>query len=86
VCCRRPSRGTSDNTSPFLAIDVRLQIEGVDAANHHMGERLVWANDDIAPGGTTSYFAETIPGAVDYRVTVVSFELIAEGSVVDDAE
>jgi len=70
--------GHVDNTSPFRAIDVRLHIEGVDAANHRMGERLVWADDDIVPGGTTSYFAETIPGAVDYRVTVVSFELIAE--------
>jgi len=78
--------GHVDNTSPFRAIDVRLQIEGVDAANHRMGERLVWADDDVAPGGTTSYFAQTIPGAVDYRITVVSFELIAEGSVVDDAE
>jgi hypothetical protein len=47
-----------DDTSPFRAIDLRLQIEGVDAANHGMGERLVWANDEIAPGGTTSYFAE----------------------------
>ena len=78
--------GHVDNTSPFRAVDVRLQIEGVDAENHPTGERLVWANDDIAPGGTTSYFAETIPGAVDYRVTVVSFELIAGGSVIDDAE
>ena len=68
--------GHVENTSPLRAIDVRLHIEGVDAANHRMGERLVWASDDIAPGGTTSYLAETIPGAVDYRVTVVSFELI----------
>jgi hypothetical protein len=78
--------GDVDNTSPFLAIDVRLQIEGVDAANRRMGERLVWLSDDIAPGGRTSYFADAIPGAVDYHVTVVSFELVSEGDVVIDGE
>jgi hypothetical protein len=74
------------NNSPFRAIDVRLQIEGLDGANHRMGERLVWASNDIAPGGRTSYFTETIPGAVDYRVTVVSFEIVSEGGVITDAE
>ena len=78
--------GDVDNTSPFRAIDVRLQIEGVDGANHRTGERLVWASDDIAPGGRTSYFAEAIPGAVHYRVTVVSFELVSEDGVVADDE
>jgi len=78
--------GLVDNTSPFHAIDVRLQIEGLDAANHRVGVRLVWANDDIAPGGRTSYFTETIPGAVNYRVTVASFELVSEGDVVIDDE
>jgi hypothetical protein len=31
------------NTSPFRAIDVRLRIEGLDATDQRMGERLVWA-------------------------------------------
>jgi hypothetical protein len=75
------------NGSPFRAIDVRLQIEGFDAANHRAGERLVWAGDDIAPGATISYFAEAIPGAVEYRVNVFSFGLVAEaGGVVADDE
>lgn len=73
--------GTVDNTSPFRAIDVRLQVEGVDGANQRTGERLVWASNDIAPGGRTSYFAQIIPGAVHYRVTVVSFELVSEDGV-----
>jgi hypothetical protein len=80
-------RGDVQNTSPFRAVDVRLQIEGLDAANHRIGERLVWAGGDIAPGGSTSYFAATIPGAVGYRVTVFSFELVSEdGGLVADVE
>jgi hypothetical protein len=43
-------------------------------------------SDDIAPGGTTSYFSESIPGAVVYRVSVVSFELVSGGAAVIDAE
>jgi len=78
--------GHVDNTSPFRAIDVRLQIEGLDATNLRVGERLVWADDDIAPGGSASYSTETIPGAVNYRITVASFELVSEGDVVIDGE
>ena len=78
--------GSIDNTSPYRAVDVRLQIEGLDAANRRVGARLVWASDDIAPGGRTSYFTDTIPGAVDYRVTVASFEFVSEGDVVIDDE
>jgi len=79
--------GSIDNTSPYRAVDVRLQIEGLDAANRRIGERLVWAGGDITPGGTTSYFAATIPGAVSYRVTVFSFELVSEdGGLVADVE
>ena len=76
--------GNIDNTSPFRAVDVRLQIEGLDAANHRVDERLVWAGGDIAPGGRTSYFAATIPGAVAY---IFSFELVTEdGGLVADVE
>jgi hypothetical protein len=78
--------GQVQNMSPFRAIDVRLQIEGLDAENHSVGQRLVWVSDDIAPGGTTSYFSESIPGAVVYRVSVVSFELVSGGAAVIDAE
>jgi hypothetical protein len=78
--------GQVQNMSPFRAIDVRLQIEGLDAENHNLGQRLVWVSNDIAPGGTTSYFSESIPGAVGYRVSVVSFELVSGGDAVIDAE
>ena len=78
--------GRVDNTSPFRAIDVRLEIEGLDGANHRVGERLVWADDDIAPGGSASYVTDTIAGAVSYRVSVASFELVSEGDAVIDDE
>ena len=79
--------GNVGNSSPYRAVDVRLLIEGLDAANHRIGARLVWAGSDIAPGGSASYFAATIPGAVSYRVTVVSFELVSEdGGLVADVE
>jgi hypothetical protein len=69
--------GSVYNDSPFRVTDVRLQVEGLDTQNHHVGERLAWAIGDIVPGGDTAYVTETIPGAVDYRVTVVSFDLVA---------
>jgi len=78
--------GQVQNTSPFRAIDVRVQIEGLDAENHILGQRLVWLSDDIAPGDTTSYFSESILGAVGYRVSVASFELVSGGEAVIDAE
>jgi|SRR5215813_6255994 len=78
--------GQVQNTSPFRAIDVRLRIEGLDAENHSLGQRLLWLSDDIAPGGTTSYFSESILGAVAYRVSVASFELVSGGEAVIDAE
>ena len=66
---------------------MRLHIEGFDAQQQRMGDRLVWAGNDIAPGGRVSYFAETIAGAVDYRITVVSFALVsADGAVAADDE
>jgi len=37
----------------------------------------VWALGDIGPNGETSVVAETIPGAVTYRITVVSFDLVS---------
>jgi len=78
--------GPVQNTSPFRAIDVRVQIEGLDAENRSLGQRLAWLSNDIAPGGTTSYFSENIPGAVRYRVSVASFELVSGGEAVIDAE
>lgn len=65
------------NNSTVRVTDVRLQVEGLDADSHPVGQRLAWAIGDIVPGGETSYVAETIPGAVNYRVTVLSFDLVS---------
>ena len=69
--------GQVHNNSPYRVTDVRLQVEGLDAANHAVGEVYTWAIGDIMPGGETSYVADSIPGAVAYRVTVVSYDLVS---------
>jgi len=71
--------GNVYNTSPYRVTDVRLRVEGLDAGNHPVGQSLAWAIGDIVPGGETSYVVEAIPGAVNYRVTVLSFDVISVG-------
>jgi hypothetical protein len=70
---------TVHNDSPYRVTDVRLRVDGLNADNHQVGQRVVWALGDIAPSGETSVVAETIPGAVNYRITVVSFDLVSVG-------
>ena len=68
---------TVHNDSPYRVTDVRLRVDGLNADNHQVGQRVVWALGDIGPNGETSVVAETIPGAVTYRITVVSFDLVS---------
>jgi len=68
---------TVHNDSRYRVTDVQLRVEGLSADNHQVGQRVVWALGDIAPSGETSFVAETIPGAVTYRITVVSFDLVS---------
>jgi len=72
-------KGSVFNDSPYRVTDVRLQVEGLDADRHSIGRTLVWAFGDIAPGGETSFVAEPMPGAVNYRITVVSYDLVSLG-------
>jgi len=65
------------NDSRYRVTDVQLRVEGLNADNHEVGQRVVWALGDIAPSGETSVVAESIPGAVNYRITVVSFDLVS---------
>src|SRR5438105_3316768 len=65
------------NDSRYRVTDVQLRVEGLNADNHEVGQRVVWALGDIAPSGETSVVAERIPGAVNYRITVVSFDLVS---------
>ncbi len=68
---------TVHNDSRYRVTDVQLRVEGLSADNHRVGQRVVWALGDIGPNGETSFVAETIPGAVTYRITVVSFDLVS---------
>jgi hypothetical protein len=70
-------KGSISNDSPYRVTDVRLQVEGLDADRQPVGRTLVWAFGDIAPGGETSFVAEPVPGAVSYRITVVSYDLVS---------
>ena len=67
------------NDSPYRVTDVRLQVEGLDADNHPVGQRGAWALGDIVPGGDTSFVVESMPGAVTYRITVISFDIVSLG-------
>ena len=70
-------KGSVFNDSPYRVTDVRLQVEGLDSDRHPVGRTLVWAFGDIAPSGETSFVAEPVPGAVNYRITVVSYDLVS---------
>lgn len=74
-------QGSVYNSSPYRVTDVRLQVEGIDGENHPVGQLFAWAIGDIPPGGESSYVADTIPGAVAYRVTVVSYDLVSVSEV-----
>jgi hypothetical protein len=37
----------------------------------------VWALGDIDPGSESSFVAEAMPGAVTYRITVISFDIVS---------
>ena len=74
-------KGSVFNDSPYRVTDVRLQVEGLDPDRQPVGRTLVWAFGDIAPGGETSFVAEPMPGAVSYRITVVSYDLVSLGQV-----
>jgi hypothetical protein len=72
-------KGSVFNDSPYRVTDVRLQVVGLDPDRQPIGQTLAWALGDIAPGGETSFFAEPVPGAVSYRITVVSYDLVSLG-------
>lgn len=67
------------NDSPYRVSDVRLRVEGLDADNHSVGQRSAWALGDIASGGDTSFVIESMPGAMTYRIMVISFDIVSLG-------
>ena len=70
--------GWVHNDSPFLVSDVRLHIDGLDAEQRKVGEMLVWALGDVAPGSQTYFVAPVLPGAQTYRITVTSFDVVSQ--------
>jgi hypothetical protein len=65
------------NDSSFRVTDVQLQVEGLDGDDRPVGRTFAWAIGDIVPDGETSFVVETIPGAVNYRITVYSFDVVS---------
>jgi hypothetical protein len=65
------------NDSPYRVTDVELEVEGLSADQHSVGQRFVWAVGDIDPGSESSFVTEAIPGAATYRITVVSFDIVS---------
>ena len=70
-------KGSVFNSSQYRVTDVRLEIEGLDADHHPVGRRLAWAIGDIPAAGETFFAVEPLPGAVDYRITVLSWGLVS---------
>lgn len=76
----RPSiEGYVANHSLYWVSNVRLRIEGLDAATRPVGERYVWTFGTIAPSDRGYFVAETVRGAATYRITVVSFDVVSRG-------
>ena len=68
------------NDSPYRVTDVQLEVEGLTPGERSAGRRVVWALGDIEPGGESSFVTEAMDGAVTYRITVTSFDLVSVGS------
>src|SRR6267142_3103513 len=73
----RRIEGRVHNDSPFRVTDVRLDVQGLDAGGRPVGRTFAWALGDIAPGGDSSFVTEAVPGAVTYRITVVSYDVVS---------
>jgi hypothetical protein len=71
--------GRVQNDSRFRVTDVRLRVEGLDAAGQPVGRTFAWAFGDIGPGGDTSFVVEGMHGAVTYRIAVDSFDVVSRG-------
>jgi hypothetical protein len=76
----RPSiEGYVYNDSFYWMDNVRLRIEGLDAAQRTISERYVWAPGTIPPSNRIYFTTESVPGAASYRVSVASYQLRTGG-------
>jgi hypothetical protein len=74
----RQIQGRVRNDSRFRVTNVRLNVEGLGADGEPVGRMFAWALGDINPGAETSFVAESMPGAVSYRIAIDSFDLVSE--------
>jgi hypothetical protein len=70
-------QGHVRNDSAVWVTDVRLRVEGLDPDGRPVGERVAWALGDIVPAGDSTFVVESVPGAVSYRIAVVSFTVVS---------
>ena len=70
-------QGRVYNDSLLRITDVRLEVAGLDGAGHEVGRTFGWAVGDIVPGGETSFYVESIEGAVNYSIRVHSFDVVS---------
>jgi hypothetical protein len=71
--------GHVHNDSMARVANVRVEVEGLAADHHLVGRKLAWVIGDIVPGGETYFVVESLPGAVTYRIDVVSFNVVSGG-------
>jgi hypothetical protein len=69
--------GRVHNGTAVSVTDVRVQVDGIDDGGRLVGRRVAWALGDIDPGGDSSFVVETVPGAVTYHMSVVSFDVVS---------
>jgi hypothetical protein len=69
--------GHVHNDSMIRVANVRVEVEGFAADRHPVGRRLAWAVGDVVPGGEAYFVVESLPGAVTYRMGVVSFDIVS---------
>lgn len=64
------------NDSPYIVTRIQLLVEGLDASNNVLGQRIEWVPGDLAPF-TRVYFSAAAPDrAPQYRVRVFAFDRI----------
>jgi len=57
------------------AVNVRLQISGLDATGRDV-DNMTWPVGDTVPGNGRAYFDVRVPDSRSYRVSVVSFDFL----------
>ena len=75
---QRVVEGYITNTWGFAAADVRLLVNGYDAAGRKLGQLVAWGPMEIDPG-SRAYFDVSVPPAASYEVAILSWNWIQTG-------